>query len=268
MRSRRIILAGIVLVAIVVVGARVVQPSNDRDWAVDQAVLASAEIQRPLVTIHDIRNFSYQATDRYTVSYYDRTFDLRKLDSVWFVVEPFGQPGAAHTFVSFGFGDEYVAISIEIRKEKGESFSALKGLLRRYELMYVIGDERDLIRLRSNYRKDPVYLYRINATPEKIEAMFLSMLARANELRDHPEFYNTLTNTCTTNLVRHVNAIANDRVPFNPAVLLPSSSDRLAYDIGLIDHTFTFAETRRRAWINEKAEKAAEDADFSRKIRE
>lgn len=268
MRSRRIVLVGALVVALVV-AARVVQPSNNRDWAVDQAVLPSAEIRPPYVTIHDIRNFSYQSTDRYTPAYYDRTFDLRKLDSVWFVVEPFGQPGAAHTFVSFGFGgNEFVAISIEIRKEKGESFSALKGLLRQYELMYVIGDERDLIRLRTNYRRDPVYLYRIQATPEKIEEMFLSMLARANALREHPEFYNTLTNTCTTNLVRHVNAIANDRVPYDPAVLLPSSSDRLAYDLGLIDHTFTFAETRKRAWINEKAESAADDADFSQKIRE
>jgi hypothetical protein len=268
MRSRRIIIAGAV-VAAVVVAARLIRPSNDRDWTVDQAILPSADIRPPYVTIHNIRNFTYASADHYTPGYYDKTFDLRKLESAWFVVEPFGQPGAAHTFVSFGFADDdYVAISVEIRKEKGESFSALKGLLRQYELMYVIGDERDLIGLRANIRKDPVYLYRVDATREKIEAMFLSMLDRANDLHTRPEFYNTLTNTCTTNLVRHVNLIAKDRVPRSLAVLLPSNSDRLAYDIGLLDHTFTFDETRRRALINEKAAKYADAVDFSRRIRE
>ncbi len=266
-RRRRFLIAG-ALVAAAWVATRFVRPSNQRDWAVDQAVLPLAEIGSPFVTIRHIRNFSYRSADDFTPAYYDRTFDLRKLDSVWFIVEPFGQPGAAHTFVSFGFGDEYVAISIEIRKEKGESFSALKGLVRHYEVMYVVGDERDLILLRTNHRKDPVYLYRVDATAEKIREMFLSMLGRANALRERPEFYNTLTNTCTTNLVRHVNTIANDRVPFRPAVFLPSGSDRLAYDIGLIPHTFSFEETRKRALINEKAEKYADAADFSRRIRE
>jgi hypothetical protein len=268
MRSRRIIVAGAV-VAAVVVASRLIQPSNDRDWSVDQAILPRADIQPPYVTIHNIRNFTYPAGDRFTPGYYDKTFDLRKLESVWFVVEPFGQPGAAHTFVSFGFeDDDYLSISIEIRKEKGESFSALGGLLRQYELMYVIGDERDLIGLRANIRKDPVYLYRIDTTAEKVQEMFLSMLERANALREHPEFYNTLTNTCTTNLVHHVNLIANDRVPHSLAVLLPSRSDRLAYDIGLLDRTFTFDETRRRALINEKAARYADAVDFSRRIRE
>lgn len=263
-RRLAVIAAGI---GVLIAGARLIQPSNDRDWSVDQAILPYAEIDPPFVTIHRIRNFDYQSVDRYTPSYYDKTFDLRRLESLWFIVEPFGQPGAAHTFVSFGFADdEYVAISIEIRKEKGESFSALKGLLRQYEIMYVIGDERDLIRLRTNFRKDPVYLYRVNAPQEKMEAMFLSMVTRANALHEHPEFYNTLTNTCTTNLVRHVNAIAPERVPRSLAVLLPSNSDKLAYDIGLLDQTFTFDETRRRALINEKA--AGAGADFSRRIRE
>ncbi len=267
MHPRRIIIAGAVVVA-VVAGARFIQPRNDRDWSADQKILPYADIAAPLVTIHNIRNFDYRSADDYTPAYYDKTFDLRKLDSVWFVVEPFGTFGAAHTFVSFGFGDaDYVAISIEIRKEKGESFSPLKGLLRRYEIMYVVGDERDLIRLRTNYRKDPVYLYRVDTTPEKMEEMFLAMLGRANQLRAHPEFYNTLTNTCTTNLVRHVNQIAPDRVPRSLAVLLPSNSDRLAYDIGLLDRTFTFDETRSRAKINEKAERASRD-EFSFAIRQ
>jgi hypothetical protein len=268
MRRKGLWIAAAILLA-VFVAARLIQPSNDRDWSPDQALLAAAEIRPPFVTIRKVRNFDYRSETSYKPAFEDRTYDLRELDSVWFIVEPFGQPGAAHTFVSFGFADrEYVAISVEIRKEKGESFSPLLGMLRRYEVMYVIGDERDLIRLRTNYRKDAVYLYRVQTSKEKIEAMFLSMLTRANHLRAHPEFYNTLTNTCTTNLLRHVNEIASERVPYSPAILLPSSSDRLVYDLGLIDQTFTFEETRRRAQINEKALAADRDPEFSQRIRE
>jgi hypothetical protein len=268
MRRKGLWLACASLVALLI-AARLIQPSNERDWSPDQAVLSAAEIRPPLVTIRNVRNFDYRSETQYTPAFEDRTYDLRRLDSLWFIVEPFGQPGAAHTFVSFGFGDsEFVAISVEIRKEKGESFSPLLGMLRRYEVMYVIGDERDLIRLRTNYRKDVVYLYRVQTSQEKIEEMFLSMLARANRLREHPEFYNTLTNTCTTNLLRHVNQIATKRVPYSPAILLPSNSDRLVYDLGLLDQTFTFEETRRRAQINEKAERADRDPEFSKRIRE
>jgi hypothetical protein len=245
-----------------------VRPSNQRDWSPDQAILPTAEIHGPLVTIRNIRNFRYEATDRYTPGYYDKTFDLRELDSAWFFVEPFGRSGAAHTFVSFGFRDrDFVAISVEIRKEKGESFSPVNGLLRRYEIMYVIGDERDLVKLRTNYRNDPVHLYRIRTTPERTRAMFLAMIGRANRLHDQPEFYNTLTNTCTTNLVRHVNEITPRRIPFRASVLLPATSDQLAYELGLIDTTLPFAEAQRRALINPSARRYADDPEFSRRIR-
>jgi len=244
------------------------RPSNERDWSPDQAVLPAAEFRGVMVTVRNIRNFRYETTDRYTPAYYDRTFDLRELDSAWFFVEPFGKGGAAHTLVSFGFRDrDFVSVSVEIRKEKGEAFSPVKGLLRRYELMYVVGDERDLVKLRTNYRNDPVHLYRIRATPERMRAMFVAMLQRANELREEPEFYNTLTNTCTTNLVRHVNQITPERIPLRASVLLPANSDRLAWELGLIDTVLPFEETRRRALINPKARQHAEDPQFSRRIR-
>lgn len=245
------------------------RPSNARDWAPDQRVLPVAQFEGDLVTIRNIRDFDYQAVDRYTARWYDKTFDLRKLDSAWFVVEPFGGAGAAHTFVSFGFGgDEFVAISVEIRKEKGEAFSPLKGMLRQYEIMYVVGDERDLIKLRTNFRKDTVYLYPMRTSPERMRAMFVDMLRRANELARRPEWYNTITNTCTTNLVRHVNHLVPGRVPLNPAVFLPAYSDRLAYKLGLIDTTLPFEEARRHFQINERAMQYGNDPDFSRKIRD
>ena len=243
-----------------------IRPSNDRDWSPDQSILPYAEFNGPYVTVHNIRNFRYQSTTQWTPAWYDKTFDLRQLDSAWFIVEPFGEThGVAHTFVSFGFADrDFLAVSVEIRKEKGETFSALRGLLRQYELMYVAGDERDLIALRALYRKDHVYLYPVKTTPERMRKMFVDMMRRANELRSKPEFYNTLTNNCTTNIVKQVNAVVPHRVPFSLAVLLPGYSDRYAYKLGLIDTTLPFEEARRRFEIP----RIPVDDEYSVRIRE
>ncbi len=266
---RRVALA--VIAAAVVLRAAmcvVVQPSVHRDWTVDQSRLPAAEFDGDRVTIRNIRNFTYRTEDDYSPAWYDRTFDLNDLESAWFVVEPFGKGGAAHTFVSFGFGgNDFVAISVEIRKEKGESFSPLRGLMRQYEVMYVIGDERDLIRLRTNYRRDTVYLYPVETTREKMRKMFVAMLERSNKLAKEPEFYNTAINTCTTNLVRHVNEITPDRVPFSFATLLPANSDRLAFDLGLIRTRLPFEKARRAFQINALAAKHADDPQFSLRIR-
>jgi len=246
------------------------EPSNNREWNIDQAVLPSAEIKGNIVTVYNIRNFVYASTTSYTPRYYDKKFDLRQLMRVWYVVEPFsGVPGSAHTFLSFEFeGNQFLAISVEIRKEKGERFSALKGFFNRYELMYVIADERDVITLRSNYRKDLVYLYPGKTTQEKARELLVSMLERANTLKEKPEFYNTLFNTCTTNIVRHINSVTPGRVSFfSLQVFFPKNSDRLAYTLGLIDTELPFEQARERYLINARAEKYANDPNFSIKIR-
>ena len=245
--------------------------SNDRVWNEDQAILPNAEINDNLVSIHNIRNFSYASTTSYTTNYYDKTFDVNKIKKIWYVVEPFsGIPGSAHTFLSFEFEDnQFVSISVEIRKEKGETYDPIKGLFNKYELMYVIADERDVIKLRSNYRKDLVYLYPANTAKERAKALFLDMVERANDLKKHPEFYNTITNTCTTNIVAHVNKITPKRVPFfNLRILLPANSDKLAYDLDLIDTDLSFEQARARYFINDRAMKHADDPDFSVKIRQ
>jgi hypothetical protein len=247
----------------------IVQPSNDRQWNTDQAILPEIAFDGDKVTIKNIRNFTYRTTSDYTPGYYDKTFDLDQVTSVDFMVEPFStNPGAAHTLLSFGFEDSsYVAISVEIRKEKGESFSPLKGLLRQYELTYVIADERDVIKLRSNYRHDEVFLYPIKTSKENIRALFVDMLARAKELQENPEFYNTLTSTCTTNIVSHVNTLVPGRVPFDHRILLPGYSDRYAYELGLIDTELSFEKTRDKFKINDRAEKHADSLEFSKMIR-
>ncbi|HRH26051.1 MAG TPA: DUF4105 domain-containing protein [Candidatus Paceibacterota bacterium] len=273
-RKRTVFIALTLIICIALLSWISIRPSNERVWATDQAVLPHAEINGEQITIRNIRNFTYTSTTNYTPSYYDKTFDLSKIRSVDYIVEPFSDwEGSAHTFLTFGFGEsestaEYVSISVEIRKEQGESFSALKGLLKQYELMYVIADERDVIKLRTNYRKDEVFLYPVKADKPGMQQLFLSMIERANKLYREPEFYNTLTNTCTTNIVKHVNEIVTERkVPLSYKVLFPGYSDQLAYDLGLIDTALPFEEMRATYKINEKAETFADDPEFSVKIR-
>lgn len=246
-----------------------VRPRGDRLWSPDMAVMPSAEFEGDLVHVRNIRNATYESTERYRVAYYDRTYDLRRLESVWYVVEPFSDvKGPAHTLVSFGFeGGDYLAVSVELRRELGEHFSPIKGLFKQYELMYVVADERDVIKLRTNYRHDDVYVYPVRATAEQRRALLTGMLERANGLRARPEFYNTLTNTCTTNIVRHVNSIAPRKVPFSFKVLLPAHSDRLAYDLGLLDTDLPFEAARERFRVNERALRHADSPDFSALIR-
>ena len=245
-------------------------PSNDRVWNKDQQLLSYADIKDDTVEVYNIRNIDYSSTTDYKVSYYNSTYNLSDISSMYFVLEPFKNEwdGAAHTFLSFGFEDgRYLAVSVEIRKEAGESFSAIKGLFRNYELMYVFADERDVIMLRSNFRGDDVYVYPVNTTKEKMKMLFLDIANRANKLRDKPEFYNTLTSTCTTNIVDHINRISPSRVPFSLKILAPGFSDELAYNLGLINTTLTLEEARNFYKINERALKFADDPDFSDKIR-
>jgi hypothetical protein len=244
------------------------KPSNERDWSPDQKVLARATIDGDRARIQNVRNFIYRTDHDFEERYETRSYDLGKLDSVWFVVERFGDaPAIAHTFLSFGFGDEYVAISVEIRKERGEVYSPLKGLLRQYELMYVVADERDVLALRTNFRRDPVYMYPVRTTPEKMRRVFVEMLERANQLAARPEFYNSLTNNCTTNIVGHVNTIAPRSIPFSYKVVLPAYSDRLAYDLGLIPTELPFETVRAAHRIDTLAQSEPVGPDFSRRVR-
>lgn len=263
------VLAVAVLVGIVALLS--IRPSLDRDWTEDQKVLARAHfLPDDQVLITNVRNIKYRTTSDYDVRYYDKTFDLNKLDSVWYMVEPFSGHGfgAAHTLLSFGFENEdFVAISVEIRKEKGESFGAIPGLLRQFELVYVIADENDVIKLRANYRKDKVFLYPVNTTKENMRKLFVSMLNRANELATQPEFYNTLTSTCTTNLVSHVNDLVPGRIPFSFKVLMPAYSDELAQEIGLIDSSIALQQLREKHMINALSEQYGDDPKYSLRIR-
>ena len=255
-------------------GCKSIGASNDRAWSPDQAILPSAEIEQEQIMVRKIRNCTYLSEEDYIVEHYDRQFDLRRLQTVDFIVVPFkGMPALAHTMLSFGFQtdnpqkQEYLGVSVEIRKEWDEKYDPVKGMLNEYELMYVVGDERDLIQRRTNYQFDDVYVYRVKASPEKVQGVFVDIMQRVNKLKRKPEFYHTLTNNCTTNIVNHVNKLNPSLIPYNTQVLLPGLSDELAYGLGILETKGSFQETKQQAHVNERALRYAAEADFSNLIR-
>jgi hypothetical protein len=248
------------------------KPSNDRDWQPDVAVLPYATIEGDIVTVHNIRNFAYRSETDYTPAYYDKRFDLNKLEGVDLIAVYWMGPAIAHVFVSFAFaGGDHLAVSIETRKEKGEAYSTVKGFFRQYELYYVVADERDVIRLRTNYRHDPpedVYVYR---TAGKIEAgrhLFLEYIHRINSIKTSPEWYNSLTTNCTTNIwqISHVNP---QHLPFSWKILASGYVPEYLYENGrLATGGLSFRELQQHVHVNDRAHAADTAEDFSRRIRE
>ena len=244
------------------------QPSNLGDWQPDLVTLPYADIHGQQITIHNIRNCDYRTETDYTVRHYDRTFDLAALRTADLYLVTWGSPNIAHTMISFGFTNgDYVCFSIEVRYKNGQSYSAVKGLFRQFTVTYVIADERDLVRLRTNYRKDEeIYLYRLQMTPEQGRKLILAYLRRADELRDQPAWYNAVTDNCTTGI--RAQRAAADRAPWNWRMLLNGHLDELLYERGTIVTNLPFAELKKLSNINARAKAAGDAADFSRQIRQ
>jgi hypothetical protein len=244
------------------------RPSNTRDWQPDVAVLPYADITESQVTIHNIRNCDYRTETDFDPHYYDKTFNLANLRTVDMFLVTWGSPHIAHTMVSFGFlGGDYVCFSIETRKEKGESYSATKGFFRQYELTYVIADERDVVRLRTNYRQgEEARLYRLRITPEQARGLLLDYLQRANALRDHPVWYNALLDNCTTAI--RTQRAATQRQPLDWRMLANGHLDELLYEHGIIATNLPFADLKARSMINPQARGAGQDPTFSQRIRQ
>ena len=258
------------LFAIVLVWWLNLEPSNERDWQTDVARLAYADIKGSLVTVHNIRNFAYRSETDYTPAYYDKTFDLSKLQSVDMIAVYWMGPAIAHTFLSFGFeGGDFLAISIETRKEKQESYSTLNGFFRQYELYYVVADERDVVRLRTNYRKDPpedVYVYRLHGPIENARRLFLEYLHRVNKHKESPEFYNTLTDNCTTGIWMNTR-INPGHPPLSWKILASGYVPEYLSEAGRLVPDVPFVELQRLGHVNARAQAADQAVDFSRRIR-
>ena len=269
-RRRRTLIGFGVIFAGLLVWFLSLHASNERDWQPEVAVTPWASREGDVVTIHGVRNFAYRTETSFEPRWETRRYDLRELDSADVIAVYWAGKAIAHIMVSFGFGGEdYVTMSIETRKERSESYSALAGFFRQYELVYIVGDERDLIGVRTTHRRpqEDVYVYRLPGDRERIHRVFLDYMRTMNEMRERPRFYNTLLTNCTTGIFMHAR-VNPDTVPFSWKVLMSGYVPAYLYERGRLDTRLPFAELERRSLVNSVADAAGADAAFSRRIRE
>jgi hypothetical protein len=244
-----------------------IPPSHDRHWRPEVSVMPRTIIDGDRVRISGVRNFDYRSQNDFTMRYEERELWLSHLTALDFYVSYWAEGLVGHTFLSFIFDNALpLSISIETRPEVGEGFAPIASMFKQFELIYVVGDERDIVRVRTNYRKETVYLYRLNTSPDNVRRLLLIYLARINELADRPEFYHLLSNSCTINIVRYANA-AGRAGRFDIRHLFNGLIDGYLYHSGRVDPTLPFEELRRRSLINEAAEAAGDAPDFSQRIR-
>lgn len=266
-RLRRVAMFAVAYVALLVWWGSI-RPSHDRNWRTDVAVMPRATIDGDRVKISGFRNFEYRSLGDYTVRHEERDFDLAHLTSLDFYVSYWAVGPMGHTFVSFNFDNtEPLCISIETRPEVGERFAPIASLFKQFELIYVVGDERDIVGVRTNHRNEDAFLYRIRIDAPTARRFLRVYLDRVNQLADQPEFYHLLSNNCTINIVRYANKIGRTgRLNLNH--VLNGFIDQYLYSAGMIGADVPFEELRRRSHINEAAMAADGAPDFSQRIRE
>lgn len=266
-RQRRMSVVFLVMFFGIVAWWIAIPPSHNRHWRPEVAVMPRAVIEGDHVRLTGVRNFDYRSRNDFTVRYEEREVSLPHLIALDFYVSYFTEGPVGHTFVSFIFDNAPpLAISIETRPEVGEGFAPVASLFKQFELIYVVGEERDVVGVRANHRHEPLYLYRLNTSADDARRLLLVYLTRINELADQPEFYHLLTNSCTVNIVRYANA-AGRRGRFDIRHLLNGLIDSYLYHSGRIETTLPFDELRRGSLINEAARAADGAADFSQRIR-
>ena len=247
------------------------QPSHDRQWQPDVAKMPYVDMSGNLAVVHHVRNCDYITETRYIPRYETRTYDLSRLQSVDLMLTDWGLTYIAHTMISFGFEDgQYLCFSIETRKEEGESYSAVKGFFRQYELIYVAGDERDLVRLRTNFRQgEDVYLYRLNiASLDNARNVLMAFFRQLNSLHETPQWYNALSENCMTSAFRLARKhAAPGRADWHWSVILNGFADRRAFENKSIDTSMPFEALKRVSRINDRAMAADNSPDFSEIIR-
>jgi hypothetical protein len=268
-RRRRMPMVAYALVLGVIGWWITIAPSHDRNWRPEVAVMPRAFIDGDRVRITNVRNFDYRDRNDFTVHYEDREVDLSHLTGLDFYVSYWSEGPVAHTFVSFDFDNAApLSISIETRPEVGRGFEPIASMFKQFELIYVVGEERDLVGVRTNHRRETVYLYHLNSSPDDARRLLMVYLSRINELADRPEFYHLLTNSCTINIIRYANA-AGRKGGFDYRHLLNGLIDSYLYHSGRVDTYLPFDELRRRSLINAAAQAAdgAPEPEFSRRIR-
>jgi hypothetical protein len=250
------------------------QPSNNRNWVKDMKELSSVEFNSgsSTVVLYNIRNNLYRSTDDFDVRYYNTKFDIKKLKKAYLITDPFGN-FASHTMLDFEFDDgQKVVLSVEVRREEGEVFQNFKGMFRGYELYYVWSSEEDVIKLRTNYRKDSVYMYPLKMSEANIQKLFVEALLRTNELKDNPEFYNFLFDNCTTNLAEMLQKVYNKKIIVDWRYLAPAYAEGLSMKYDLIDGNpvgdkETILQIRKTHDISPYARACDDCLDYSGSIR-
>ncbi len=244
------------------------QPSNQREWADDVAQMTTGVVDGDHVTLHNVRNFDWRTNTDYVQRWETRTYDMRGLDSVDMVLSYWSMSAIAHVLISFGFNDgEHVVFSVEVRREKTESFSEIGGFFKEFELSVIASDERDVIRVRTNVRGEDDYLYRIRLPVPAIRSLFLAYVNQANEVARTPRFYNTITANCTT-IIYHMAKRIVGHLPLDYRLLLSGYLPSYVYKIGGLDSRFSLEELRARGRITERAKKSDRRDTFSADIRE
>jgi hypothetical protein len=214
-----------------------------------------------------VRNFVYRSETDYTERWETRSYDLSRLRGLDIFLIYWGSPSIAHTILSYQFDDgRHLAVSIETRKENGESYSALRGFFRQYELYYVVADEGDVVRLRTNYRHEDVYLYRLRTPPAVARAILLDYLETINRLARQPAWYNALTDNCTTTIRLHASHVV-EGIPHDWRWLANGYVDELFYELGVLNRDLPFAQLKSFSYINPKAQPVSPDGNFSEAIR-
>jgi hypothetical protein len=245
-------------------------PQIDRDWAPEQEETAIAIFNDDdTVTIQNIRDWHYH-TENSEIHWIEKNYDLTQITSADYIVVPFASwRGLAHVFVTFGFSNgEHLAISVEARRKQGVEYAPLSGIYRNFETIYVIGLERDLLGLRSNFQENPVHVYPLKAEPEPLRKIFISLVKEATALAAQPVFYHTLTNTCTSNLFLHSNAVMNAHISmFDWRLIFPGYSDQAALEKGLIDTTLNIDQARKNFLINDRSQWHDDEVEWSKQIR-
>lgn len=244
-------------------------PSNDREWIADVARPAWAEFDASdgdRVTVHNVRNFDYRSETDWDERWETRTYDLSQIEGVDIFFSHWSGPTIAHTIMSWQFANSLpLAVSIETRKEVGEAYSAVLGFFRQFEVYYVVADERDVVRLRSNFRGEDVYLYQLTLPPEQARALLLDYLAQINRLAEQPRWYNAFSYNCTTGIRQHMAHIGGGARDWR--ILVNGRLPELGYERGTVNTSLPFEELKRRAAIGERARAAGDAPDFSARIR-
>jgi Domain of unknown function (DUF4105) len=266
-RYRRAVLVYAAIYAMLLVWWASINPSNDKAWAAAVAHGVTGSLDGDRLTVQNVRNFSWDSETNFVERWEQRTYDLLKLQSLDLYLVYWMGPAIAHTIMSFGFQDgRYLDFSIEVRRIRGQDYSAIAGFFKKNEIVYIGADERDLLTLRKARHED-VRLYRLGTPLPRARALLVQYIDEANDLAAHPRFYNTLTTNCTTTIFDMGRAVTSS-IPFDWRIILTGYLPSYFYERGAVDTRIPLEELNRRADVNSRIDAGLSEIDFSSFVRD